>query len=236
MFTGPSNVGKTLLTGEIAKIMKSRLFRLDMSEYTDSSSLNKLLGSPVGYIGSEDGSLLSKLINENPRCVLHLDNILSANNSILNMICQIMDNGYITDSKGKEINFKNVILILTQNTPQNAVLPIGGDIKSKLTFNSALNFNSLSDDDLAKVTEKELEKINTYLIKKNIKIVFPKEIILQVSKMAKDKNLGTSGIKTAIEDSIMNQLKEKILFGDLMNIQELKEFTLFYENDKFLIK
>lgn len=235
-FVGPENVGKTLTVHQISKIMKFKLFRLDMNEYSDSSSINKLLGSPVGYIGSEDGSLLSKLINENPRCIVQFDNIGNAAKSIIHLIEQIIDNGYINDAKGKEINFKNVIIILSQNKTSEKPLELPSSLMNRITFNKVLEFKSLNDEILMKVTEKELSKINEYLVTKNIKIEFSTKLIEQIVNKDKKEKLGVTGLKNLIEEAVMTQLKDKILFGDLKNNKEMRTMKLFFENELFVIR
>ncbi|VVM25004.1 ATP-dependent Clp protease ATP-binding subunit ClpA [uncultured Gammaproteobacteria bacterium] len=121
LFAGPTGVGKTEICKQLARIMGVKLLRFDMSEYMERHSMSKLIGSPPGYVGYDEGGLLTEAVNSNPHAVLLLDEVEKAHPDIFNLLLQVMDNGKLTDANGREVNFSNVILVMTSNVGAQTV-------------------------------------------------------------------------------------------------------------------
>tara|TARA_B100000029_G_scaffold283923_1_gene277623 strand:- start:14761 stop:17034 length:2274 start_codon:yes stop_codon:yes gene_type:complete len=195
LFTGPTGVGKTELAKQLSNSLGSKFVRLDMSEYSEKHSVARLIGSPPGYVGFDQGGLLTEAVDQNPHSVVLFDEIEKAHYDLFNILLQVMDYGKLTDNNGKSVNFRNVILILTTN--------IGGDnlFKKKLGFNitkekknndeeikfffkpefrnrldSIISFNSLSKKIVLKIVNKFLEQLEKKLLEKNILVSFSNEV------------------------------------------------------------
>lgn len=221
---GMSGVGKTLLCQKLADALNVKLVRFDMSEYSERHSVSKLLGTPPGYIGFSDanhGSLLLTALEENPRCVLLLDEIEKANESIHNVLLQAMDNGKLTSSSGKEVSLRNVILIMTSNVGATAGNSIGfSELKDKSDSEMEISFrpefrtriddiitmNGLDKIDIKKVILIEVDKLNLMLKKYKAKVKLDKKAIAYIEDKVKSNNLGLRIIK-----SILGEIKPQII-------------------------
>ena len=133
LFAGPTGVGKTEICKQLARIMGVKLLRFDMSEYMERHSMSKLIGSPPGYVGYDEGGLLTEAVNANPYAVLLLDEVEKAHPDIFNLLLQVMDNGKLTDANGREIDFRNVILVMTSNVGAQNVQRASIGLVSKIT-------------------------------------------------------------------------------------------------------
>jgi ATP-dependent Clp protease ATP-binding subunit ClpA len=258
LFTGPTGTGKTELAKQIAKAMKSFFYRLDMSEFKESHTVSKLIGSPAGYVGYGDSSSLVKTINENPRTVLLLDEIEKAHPDVIKLFLQVMDYGKLTDSKGKEINFKNVLLIMTSNAGINAnsnqVIGIASnnkqsdvnlnelnsffppEFRARLTGNGPIQFLPLGKDSLEKIVLKYMKEVQIERLDKiKVKLSLSKEALNQLIELGLSKQLGARPIKDAIEDKIIEQLTPLVLFGKLKGLKSEKEVLVKYKDSKFIL-
>lgn len=237
LFTGPTGVGKTEVSRCLANEMGITLLRFDMSEYMESHSVSKLIGSPPGYVGHEQGGLLTDAVSHTPHCVLLLDEIEKAHPDIFNLLLQIMDYGSLTDSNGKQVNFSNVILIMTSNVgaadqekntigfsvEQAKSLAYDATPAIKTTFSpefrnrltDIIQFNPLDDRTVLKIIDKLLAKLDEKLN--------PQGISLRLSRSAKrwllDKGynplMGARPLSRLIDQVITTPLSDEILFGQL---------------------
>ena len=172
LFAGPTGVGKTEICKQLSRIMGVKLLRFDMSEYMERHSISKLIGSPPGYVGYDEGGLLTEAVNSNPYAVLLLDEIEKAHPDIFNLLLQVMDHGILTDANGREVDFRNVILVMTSNVGAHSVqrasigfneqdhtLDYEGELKKTFTpefrnrLDGIINFNKLNNNNLNSVVE-----------------------------------------------------------------------------------
>lgn len=247
LFIGPTGVGKTELSKEISKIMNMSFLRLDMSEFSEKHSISKLIGSPAGYVGYEEGSSLTKFINDNPRSLILLDEIEKSHPDIRKLFLQAMDHGQITDAKGNMINLKNTIIIFTSNSGIKHTNNIGFNNKNNINkseiknefapefrgrLSSVLEFKSLEDDSINKIIRQKIKEIQkNRLSKKNIKLNVSENVINYILKSSKKDNLGARSIHNHIEKVIVDPLINNILYGDLKDLKKEKLINYDYKND-----
>lgn len=235
LMTGASSVGKTESCKQLADIMSIPLIRFDMSEYMEEHSVSKLIGSPPGYKDSGDGKagngLLINAIDENPHCVLLLDEIEKANSRIHNLLLQVMDNGKLTSSMGKQVSFENVFLVMTSNAgsynAEKHSIGFGNeeslyDKDLEQTFlpefrnriDKIINFNNLTRDVMKQVCEKFLRELGDMLEQKNIEYKYDDSIVNYIVDEAYNKNNGAREMKHIITNEIKNVIAKKIVFGE----------------------
>jgi len=237
LFIGPTGVGKTEIAKVLAKTLDISLIRFDMSEYGEKHSVAKLIGSPPGYVGYEEGGLLIDSIRKNPNSVLLLDEIEKAHPDILNVLLQVMDYATITDNKGRKADLRNTIIIMTSNAgvtninkksvgfmkEYNDNTPMNEEIKKIFSpeFRNRLDniviFNELSEAVSKEIVKKELKIFSETLAAKNINISFSKDVISMISKEAISKEYGAREITRFINSNIKVMLVDEILFGRLKN-------------------
>ena len=234
LFTGPTGVGKTEISKQLSNILGIDLIRFDMSEYMERHTVSRLIGAPPGYVGFDQGGLLTEAIVKSPHCVLLLDEIEKAHPDIFNILLQVMDAGVLTDNNGRKSDFRNVILIMTTN--------IGADLLSKrnIGFNETTNetdamntlnklfspefrnrldetiqFSYLDKKIILSIVDKFLTKLQAQLDKRNVEIVVSKKVVEWIADNGYDKEMGARPMERFISQKIKKPLVDKLLFGNL---------------------
>ncbi|MDB9786482.1 AAA family ATPase [Bacteriovoracaceae bacterium] len=236
LFAGPTGVGKTELAKQISSILEIHFARLDMSEYMEKHSVSKLIGAPPGYIGHDNGGILTDTVNTHPHCVLLLDEIEKAHPDLLNILLQVMEYGKLVDAQGRSTNFRNVIFVMTTNVGASNLdkESIGlGKVESnkmskrdneiKLFFSpefrnrldGIIHFNQLSKNNILKVVDKFIGELQTKLLSKNIEIDIDQKVKDYLAKNGYDPKMGARPIKRVIDIKLKQPLSEEILFGQL---------------------
>lgn len=239
MFAGPTGTGKTELALQLANNLGVPLVRIDMSEYMERHAVAKLIGSPPGYIGSEKGGLLTELISQNPHCVLLLDEIEKAHPDIYNILLQIMDYGTLTDNDGRKSDFKNVVLIMTTNAGAQVMnkrtIGFGGqeeqDKAQQANREQALSqvfspefrgrlsgvvqFTQHNEQTIARVVDKQLAILSEKLTEQNIEISYSDELKKYIAEKGFNVKLGARPLENFIEENLVRNLADEVLFGDL---------------------
>jgi len=236
LFAGPTGVGKTEICKQLARIMGVKLLRFDMSEYMERHSISKLIGSPPGYVGYDEGGLLTEAVNSNPYAVLLLDEIEKAHPDIFNLLLQVMDHGMLTDANGREVDFRNVILVMTSNVGAHSVqrasigfneqdhsLDYEGELKKTFTpeFRNRLSeiiyFNSLSEEVVVFVVNKFLFELEDALESQNVSLVISDAARKWFATNGYDAQMGARPMARLIEKEIRKPLADELLFGKLIN-------------------
>ena len=231
LFVGPTGVGKTALATQLAKTMDVNFERLDMSEYMEPHAISRLVGAPPGYVGYEQGGLLTEMIKKHPHTVLLLDEIEKAHPDIMNILLQVMDGAKLTDNNGVVSDFKNVILIMTSNlgTKEANVMGFNKDTSVKTDnalksffspefrnrLTATIEFNTLSLETLITIVDREIAKLNTLLNSKKIKIKLSKKAKEYLANEGYDERYGARHIARVIDLKIKEALTDEMLFGKL---------------------
>jgi len=263
VFLGSTGVGKTHLAKELAKEMfgsEDSLIRVDMSEYQEKHSISKLVGAPPGYVGYEEGGLLTEKVKNKPYSVILFDEVEKAHKDVFTILLQIMDDGHVTDSLGRKINFKNTLIILTSNLGVKKLQDFGTGIgfssstygeeemKKEILMKEMKNFfspefinriddtivfNSLTNDDIKKITEIELKKLVSRLNEMKYKISYDDTLVDYLSKVGYDEMYGARPLKRAIQDKVEDLLSDEVLMG---NIVEGKTYVLKVVDENVVIQ
>jgi len=235
LFLGPTGVGKTQTAKALAKFLfdsEKALVRLDMSEYMEKHSVSKIIGAPPGYVGYDEGGTLTEKIRRSPYSVVLFDEVEKAHPDVFHLLLQILDNGRLTDSHGRTINFKNTIIIMTSNLGSDLILNHKGDLKEiepelKRTLNSFFKpeflnrideiiiFNRLDKNIALDIIKLELKKLNERLKDKQIKLEFTQKAYEKILNEGFEKELGARPLKRYIQNYIENTLAVKLLSGEL---------------------
>ncbi|MDO5589303.1 MAG: AAA family ATPase [Bacteroidales bacterium] len=253
LFVGPTGVGKTEVAKTLAQELGVKLVRFDMSEYVEKHTVAKLIGAPAGYVGYDDGGLLTDAVRKSPDCVLLLDEIEKAHSDIFNILLQVMDYGVLTDSKGRKAHFKNVILIMTSNAGAQYASQASVGFASTATAGSAmlkqvkhtfkpefinrLNeivvFNDM-DEQMAKlILGKKLRELNAKLGAKSVSITLTDEAHQHLLKSGYSKEYGAREMDRVIQQQLKTMLMREILFGKL---KKGGEATVDLQNGTLTIK
>ena len=264
IFIGSTGVGKTYLAKSIAETLfgdPDKIIRVDMSEYMEKHNVSKLIGSPPGYVGYDEGGQLTEKIKNNPFSVVLFDEIEKAHKDVFNILLQILDEGHLTDSFGRKINFTNTIVIMTSNVGAKRVSDLGAGVGFKTSsseeqqyevrktmiqkalkqqFNPEfLNridviilFNSLNDDTLKKIINIEVSRLNKRLVDKNYKINFDKTVINRIYELNSQEEYGARPLKRIIQNLCEDFLSEEILKGTIL---ENVQYTLKYKDENLII-
>ena len=236
LFAGPTGVGKTEVCKQLAKSLGIELVRFDMSEYMERHTVSRLIGAPPGYVGFDQGGLLTEAINKTPHCVLLLDEIEKGHPDVFNLLLQVMDHGTLTDNNGRKADFRNVILIMTTNAGAEMMnrSSIGfveqdhqtdGTEAIKKTFtpefrnrlDSVIQFNPLSEEVIASVVDKQLTELQAQLDERKVQIEVNKAAREWLATNGYDKLMGARPMARLVQDKIKKSLAEDILFGKLIS-------------------
>ncbi len=233
LFSGPTGVGKTELAIALSDLLGIHLERFDMSEYMEKHALSRLVGAPPGYVGYDQGGLLSEAIKKHPYSVLLLDEIEKAHPDLVNILLQIMDSATLTDNNGYKANFQSVILIMTSNIGAVARSVAGFNKDESLSKNEELNsfftpefrnrldaiveFEQLTKESVERIVVKSIYKLNRELSAKKISVKINKDAVILITESAYSKEMGARPLKRYIQNNITNKLSDAILFGSLEN-------------------
>ena len=249
LFMGPTGVGKTELSKAIAEAMfdnENNIIRIDMSEYMEGHTVSKLIGSPPGYVGFDEGGQLTEQVRRKPYSVVLFDEIEKAHPDVLNALLQILDDGRLTDSKGRTVSFKNTIIIMTSNIGANEIkqhkkLGFGSEDERKSEkeiYMDALKkrfkpelinridviciFEPLSKEDLEKITNIMLANINKRLEAKGLSLVVPNDVVDYIVAKGSNLEYGARPLRRFIEQEIEDRIAEKLLLGELKEKGKIK--------------
>ena len=236
LFSGPTGVGKTEVAKQLAYVLGIELIRFDMSEYLERHAVSRLIGAPPGYVGFDQGGLLTEAITKKPHSVLLLDEIEKAHPDIFNVLLQVMDHGTLTDNNGRKADFRNVIIIMTTNAGAETLnrRAIGfsnareagdemADIKRMFTpefrnrLDAIVSFKSLDTDVIMRVVDKFLIALEQQLAEKKVEISYSESLRTYLAKKGFDPQMGARPMQRLIQDTIRKALADELLFGRLVN-------------------
>ncbi len=236
LFAGPTGVGKTEVTRQLAKIMGIELIRFDMSEYMERHTVSRLIGAPPGYVGYDQGGLLTDAVNKHPHAVVLLDEIEKAHPEVFNLLLQVMDHGTLTDNNGRKADFRNVILVMTTNAgaeqmarrsigfaPQDHTTD-GMEALNKLftpefrnRLDAIIQFQPLGDDTVGHVVDKFLLELEAQLEAKGVSIELDEAARAWLAERGYDKAMGARPMARLIRERLKKPMAEELLFGRLEN-------------------
>ncbi|MEC5213365.1 ATP-dependent Clp protease ATP-binding subunit ClpA [Polaromonas sp. CG_9.5] len=236
LFSGPTGVGKTEAAKQLAYIMGIELIRFDMSEYMERHAVSRLIGAPPGYVGFDQGGLLTEAVTKKPHCVLLLDEIEKAHPDIFNVLLQVMDHGTLTDNNGRKADFRNVIIVMTTNAGAETMnkATIGftnpreagdemADIKRLFTpefrnrLDAVVSFKALDEVVILRVVDKFLLQLETQLAEKKVEVTFTDTLRKYLGKKGFDPLMGARPMQRLIQDTIRRALADELLFGRLID-------------------
>jgi ATP-dependent Clp protease ATP-binding subunit ClpA len=236
LFSGPTGVGKTEVAKQLAYILGIELIRFDMSEYMERHAVSRLIGAPPGYVGFDQGGLLTEAVTKKPHCVLLLDEIEKAHPDVFNVLLQVMDHGTLTDNNGRKADFRNVIIIMTTNAGAEAMTKstIGftnarehgeemADIKRMFTpefrnrLDAIVSFKALDQDIIMRVVDKFLLQLESQLTEKKVEATFTDALRKHLAEKGFDPLMGARPMQRLIQDTIRRALADELLFGRLVD-------------------
>jgi len=236
LFSGPTGVGKTEAARQLAYILGIELVRFDMSEYMERHTVSRLIGAPPGYVGFDQGGLLTEAISKKPHAVLLLDEIEKAHPDVFNVLLQVMDHGTLTDNNGRKTDFRNVIIIMTTNAGAETMSKsaIGftnsrqqgdemADIKRLFTpefrnrLDAIVNFKAIDEEVILRVVDKFLLQLESQLTEKKVDVTFTDALRKHLAKKGFDPLMGARPMQRLIQDTIRRALADELLFGRLVD-------------------
>ncbi len=236
LFSGPTGVGKTEVSRQLAMTLGVELIRFDMSEYMERHTVSRLIGAPPGYVGFDQGGLLTESVNKHPHAVLLLDEIEKAHPDVFNLLLQVMDHGTLTDNNGRKADFRNVIIVMTTNagavavsrnsmgfTKQDNAQDDMGAITKMFTpefrnrLDSIVRFKPLGKEVIDKIVDKELLEVERQLLEKNVQLNIDKAARTWIADNGYDENMGARPLARLIQEEIKRGLADELLFGKLQN-------------------
>jgi ATP-dependent Clp protease ATP-binding subunit ClpA len=236
LFSGPTGVGKTEVAKQLAYILGVELIRFDMSEYMERHAVSRLIGAPPGYVGFDQGGLLTEAVSKKPHAVLLLDEIEKAHPDVFNVLLQVMDHGTLTDNNGRKADFRSVIIIMTTNagaeTMNKAMIGFTNsreqgdemaDIKKLFTpefrnrLDAIVSFKALDEDIILRVVDKFLLQLESQLGEKKVEVTFTDALRKQLAKKGFDPLMGARPMQRLIQDTIRRALADELLFGRLVD-------------------
>ncbi|MNS65725.1 ATP-dependent Clp protease ATP-binding subunit ClpA [compost metagenome] len=236
LFAGPTGVGKTEVARQLAKALGIELVRFDMSEYMERHTVSRLIGAPPGYVGFEQGGLLTEAITKQPHCVLLLDEIEKAHPEVFNLLLQVMDHGTLTDNNGRKADFRNVILIMTTNAGAETLnRPSIGFANSRMLgdemaeirrmftpefrnrLDAIIPFAALDREVILRVVDKFLMQLEDQLHERRVEAVFTTKLREHLAKEGFDPLMGARPMQRLIQDTIRRALADELLFGKLVD-------------------
>ncbi|HEX7675667.1 MAG TPA: ATP-dependent Clp protease ATP-binding subunit ClpA [Bdellovibrio sp.] len=236
LFTGPTGVGKTEVCRQLASIMGVHFERFDMSEYMEKHAVSRLVGAPPGYVGHEEGGLLTEAVTKHPYCILLLDEIEKAHPDITNVLLQVMDAGRLTDSNGRVANFKNAIIVMTSNAgameTSRGTISFLEESRSSLSMDAikksfspefinrldaVVSFRDLSEDMVLKITQKFVDELKMTLLTKKVELNVSQDVIKWLMKKGYDKVYGARPLARVVDEHLKKALVDELLFGRLVD-------------------
>ncbi len=236
LFSGPTGVGKTEVAKQLAYILGIELIRFDMSEYMERHAVSRLIGAPPGYVGFDQGGLLTEAVSKKPHAVLLLDEIEKAHPDVFNVLLQVMDHGTLTDNNGRKADFRNVIIIMTTNAGAETMnkATIGfttkreqgdemADIKRLFTpefrnrLDAIVSFRALDEEIILRVVDKFLLQLESQLAEKKVEVTFTDALRKHLAKKGFDPLMGARPMQRLIQDTIRRALADELLFGRLVD-------------------
>ena len=241
MFAGPTGVGKTEVTQQLAKIMGVELIRFDMSEYMERHAVSRLIGAPPGYVGFDQGGLLTDAVIKHPYSVVLLDEIEKAHSDIYNILLQVMDHGTLTDNNGRKVDFRNVVLVMTTNAGVQETIRKSIGFKQQDHSHDALSeinkvftpefrnrldgiiwFNHLDSEIILQVVDKFIVELQVQLDKQSVSLEISNEARAWLAEQGYDKSMGARPMARVIQEKIKKELANELLFGELVGGGDVK--------------
>jgi ATP-dependent Clp protease ATP-binding subunit ClpA len=234
LFAGPTGVGKTEVTRQLSRVLGVELVRFDMSEYMERHTVSRLIGAPPGYVGFDQGGLLTEAVTKNPHCILLLDEIEKAHPEVFNLLLQVMDHGTLTDNNGRKADFRHVVLVMTTNAGADQISrrsmgfseqdnsTDGMEVINKMftpefrnRLDAIIQFKALSRGSIGHVVDKFLTELQAQLDEKRVVLHVDDEAKVWLAERGYDEKMGARPMARVIQDAIKKPLAEEILFGEL---------------------